>query len=126
MLSAIIFGLRMSLGVGVMSTFIALSLGMSIGVLAAYFGGKVDTVIMRVVDLQLSFPSILVALILLAALGKGVDKVILALIIVQRSEEHTSELQSLMRNSYAVFCWKKKKKQHNTKIARQINNNYHL
>ncbi|HEY9539184.1 MAG TPA: ABC transporter permease [Kiloniellaceae bacterium] len=83
MLSAIIFGLRMSLGVGVMSTFIALSLGMSIGVLAAYFGGKVDTVIMRVVDLQLSFPSILVALILLAALGKGVDKVILALIIVQ-------------------------------------------
>src|SRR3546814_11796546 len=56
MLSAIIFGLRMSLGVGVMSTFIALSLGMSIGVLAAYFGGQVDPVIMRVVDLQLSFP----------------------------------------------------------------------
>src|SRR3546814_14338125 len=58
MLSAIIFGLRMSLGVGVMSTFIALYIGMSIGVLAAYFGGKDDTVLMRVVDLQLSFPSI--------------------------------------------------------------------
>jgi len=52
-------------------------------VLAAYFGGKVDAVIMRVVDLQLSFPAILVALILLAVLGKGVDKVIIALILVQ-------------------------------------------
>ena len=83
MLSAIIFGLRMSLGVGAMSTVIALSVGMSIGVLAAYFGGRVDSVIMRVVDLQLSFPAILVALILLAVLGKGVDKVILALVIVQ-------------------------------------------
>jgi peptide/nickel transport system permease protein len=83
MLSAIVFGLRMSLGVGAMSTVIALSLGMSIGVLAAYFGGKVDAVIMRVVDLQLSFPAILVALILLAVLGKGVDKVIIALILVQ-------------------------------------------
>src|SRR3546814_421983 len=83
MLSVIVFGLRMSLGVGAMSTVIALSLGMSIGVLAAYFGGKVDAAIMRVVDLQLSFPSILVALILLAVLGKGVDKVIIALIIVQ-------------------------------------------
>ncbi|GAB4394620.1 MAG: ABC transporter permease [Kiloniellaceae bacterium] len=83
MLSAIVFGLRLSLGVGAMSTLIALSLGMSIGVLAAYFGGKVDSVIMRVVDLQLSFPAILIALILLAVLGKGVDKVIIALIIVQ-------------------------------------------
>jgi peptide/nickel transport system permease protein len=83
MLSAIVFGLRMSLGVGAMSTLIALSVGMSVGVLAAYFGGKVDAAIMRVVDLQLSFPAILVALILLAVLGKGVDKVIIALIIVQ-------------------------------------------
>ncbi|MGF1594796.1 MAG: ABC transporter permease [Kiloniellaceae bacterium] len=83
MLSAIVFGLRMSLGVGAMSTVIALTLGMSVGVLAAYFGGKVDSVIMRLVDLQLSFPAILVALILLAVLGKGVDKVIVALIIVQ-------------------------------------------
>ncbi len=83
MLSAIVYGLRMSLGVGAMSTVIALTIGMSVGVLAAYFGGKVDTVIMRLVDLQLSFPTILIALILLAALGKGVDKVIIALITVQ-------------------------------------------
>ena len=83
MLSAIFYGLRISLGVGVMSGLIALCLGASIGLIAAYFGGKVDTFIMRVVDLQLSFPAILVALILLAVLGKGVDKIIIALVIVQ-------------------------------------------
>lgn len=81
--SAIVYGLRISLGVGVMSGAIALALGMAIGLTAAYFGGWVDTLIMRIVDLQLSFPAILIALILLAILGKGVDKVILALVIVQ-------------------------------------------
>jgi peptide/nickel transport system permease protein len=83
MLSAIIYGLRMSLGVGALSTVTALAIGMSVGVIAAYFGGRIDSFIMRIVDLQLSFPAILVALILLAILGKGVDKVIVALIIVQ-------------------------------------------
>ena len=83
MLSAIFYGLRTSLGVGVMSGFIALCLGTCIGLSAAYFGGRVDTVIMRLVDLQLSFPAILIALMLLAILGKGVDKIIIALIAVQ-------------------------------------------
>jgi peptide/nickel transport system permease protein len=83
MLSAIFYGLRTSLGVGAMSGFVALCIGMSIGLAAAYFGGRVDTIIMRIVDLQLSFPAILVALILLAVLGKGVDKIIIALVMVQ-------------------------------------------
>lgn len=83
MYSGIIFGLRLSLSVGATSTIIAMLIGGAFGLLAAYFGGRVDTVIMRVADLQLSFPSILVALILLAILGKGVDKVIIALITVQ-------------------------------------------
>lgn len=83
MLSSILYGLRISLGVGVVSTIIALIIGAIIGLWAAYIGGKTDTVIMRIVDLQLSFPAILVALILLAILGKGVDKIILALILVQ-------------------------------------------
>ena len=63
------YGLRTSLMVGVMSGFVAMCLGMCVGLFAAYFGGRVDTVIMRIVDLQLSFPSVLVALILLAILG---------------------------------------------------------
>ena len=83
MLSAIIYGLRMSLMVAVTATLCALAIGMAMGITAAYFGGRIDTLIMRVVDLQLSFPAILVALILLAILGKGVDKVIIARVIVQ-------------------------------------------
>ena len=83
MFSSILYGLRISLGVGVVSTLIALVIGAVIGLWAAYLGGKTDAVIMRIVDLQLSFPAILVALILLAILGKGIDKIILALILVQ-------------------------------------------
>jgi peptide/nickel transport system permease protein len=83
MLSAIFYGLRISLGVGVSSGIIALVIGMSVGLAAAYFGGRTDTIIMRIVDLQLSFPAILVALILVAILGKGIDKIIIALVVVQ-------------------------------------------
>jgi len=83
MLSGIFYGLRTSLGVGVMSAFIALFIGSSFGLLAAYFGGRIDSVIMRIVDIQLSFPAVLVALVLLAILGKGVDKIIIALVAVQ-------------------------------------------
>jgi peptide/nickel transport system permease protein len=81
--SGILYGLRISLLVGAMSGLIAATVGMSIGLVAAYVGGRVESFIMRVVDLQLSLPSILIALILVAGLGKGVDKIILALVIVQ-------------------------------------------
>jgi peptide/nickel transport system permease protein len=81
--SAILYGLRISLSVGVMSGLIALAIGMMIGLIAAYAGGRTDTLIMRLVDIQLSFPAILIALILLAILGKGIDKIIIALIAVQ-------------------------------------------
>jgi peptide/nickel transport system permease protein len=83
MLSAIIYGLRISLAVGAISVVIACTIGASVGVLAAYAGGRVESVVMRIVDLQLSFPAILVALVLLAVFGRGVDKVVIALVIVQ-------------------------------------------
>jgi peptide/nickel transport system permease protein len=83
MLSAIFYGLRVSLYVAGLATLIALAIGMAAGISAAYFGRFVDTLIMRIVDLQLGFPSILTALILLAVLGRGVDKVILALVMTQ-------------------------------------------
>ena len=82
-LSAILFGLRTSLIVAVCSAIIALIIGLLVGLIAAYFGGKIDAFLMRIVDIQLSFPAILVALVLLALLGKGIDKVIIALAIVQ-------------------------------------------
>ncbi|MDQ8732297.1 ABC transporter permease [Bradyrhizobium sp. LHD-71] len=83
MLSAMFYGLKLSFFVGIVSTAVALAIGIAAGITAAYFGGRIDTVIMRFVDLQLSFPAILIALILLALLGKGVDKVIIALVAVQ-------------------------------------------
>lgn len=83
LLSAILYGLRISLGVGVLSTLIAVVVGLLVGLLAAYKGGRWDSVIMRVVDIQLSFPAILIALILLAVLGQGVGKIIAALVTVQ-------------------------------------------
>ena len=83
MFSGIMYGLRISLGVGVGSAVIAGIIGSSLGLVAAYIGGKTETVIMRLVDLQLSFPAILVALMILAFLGKGVMNVMLALVIVE-------------------------------------------
>ena len=83
MFSAILYGLRVSLLVGVVSGVIALAIGASLGVSAAFFGGRYEQILMRIVDIQLGFPAILVALILIAVLGSGVEKVIVALITVQ-------------------------------------------
>jgi len=82
-LSGIFYGLRISLGVGAASTLCAVFIGLALGLCAAHYGGRTDSVIMRLVDIQLSFPSILIALILLALLGQGIGKTILALIMAQ-------------------------------------------
>ena len=82
-LSAILYGLRISLFVGAVSSLIALAIGTVAGLVAAYIGGRLDSAIMRLVDLQMSFPAILIALILLAILGRGVDKTMIALVAVQ-------------------------------------------
>ena len=83
MLSGIFYGLRISLAVGVASTLFALAIGLVLGLAAAYFGGWTDAIIMRIADIQLSFPAILIALILLAVLGQGIDKIVAALVTVQ-------------------------------------------
>jgi peptide/nickel transport system permease protein len=63
MLSAIIYGSRMSLLVGILGTFLAMVVGVTLGLLSGYVGGKLDAFIMRVADVQLSFPAILIALL---------------------------------------------------------------
>lgn len=83
MLSAILYGLRISLFVGITSAAVAAAIGALLGLFAAYTGGRVETAIMRLVDLQLSFPAILIALMILAFLGKGIVNVVLALVIVE-------------------------------------------
>jgi peptide/nickel transport system permease protein len=82
-LSAIFYGLRISLLVGVITTVCALMIGLVVGLCAGYFGGKVDSFCMRLADIQLAFPSILIAMILLALFGSGVDKIIIALVASQ-------------------------------------------
>ena len=81
--SAILYGLRISLTVGVLSGMLALVIGMIVGLFAAYVGGRTENLLMRVVDLQLSIPAVLIALILLAVLGKGLDKIVIALVVAQ-------------------------------------------
>ena len=83
MLSGIFYGLRISLFTGLVATLLALLIGASVGMSAAWFGGRTDNVLMRIADIQLSFPPILIALILLALLGQGLGKIIAALVTVQ-------------------------------------------
>ncbi|SDE40865.1 peptide/nickel transport system permease protein [Variovorax sp. CF079] len=83
MLSAMLYGLRISLGIGIVATLAALSLGSMLGLLAAYAGGRLDAFLMRVVDIQLSFPAILLALVLITVLKPGIGNVALALVAVQ-------------------------------------------
>jgi peptide/nickel transport system permease protein len=117
--SGILYGLRISLMVGALSGILAASIGMAVGLIAAYAGGRVETILMRIVDLQLSLPAVLIALILVAALGKGVDKIIFALVVVQwayyartvrgnalveRRKEYVEAAQSLgLSNARVVF-----------------------
>ncbi|WP_460451097.1 ABC transporter permease [Alsobacter sp. SYSU BS001988] len=78
-LSRLIFGARVSLVVGLSALAISGVIGLMVGLVAGYFGGLVDDVVMRVADIQLSFPTILLALTIMAVLGGGLDKLILVL-----------------------------------------------
>jgi peptide/nickel transport system permease protein len=83
LVSAIIHGLRISIKIGLAAGLVALTLGAGLGILAAYRGGWIELIVMRVVDLQLSFPAILLALVLVAVLGQGQVQLITALVAAQ-------------------------------------------
>lgn len=83
MFSAILYGTRISLWIGFCSSLLALLIGTILGILSAWNGGRIDAFIMRIVDIQLSFPPILIALILLTLFGQGADKIIIALVLTQ-------------------------------------------
>lgn len=84
--SRVIAGTRVSLTVGLLAVSIALTIGIVLGAIAGYAGGWVDTVIMRVMDMMLAVPSILLAITLMAALGKGIDKAVIAIGLVSIPE----------------------------------------
>lgn len=84
--SRVLDGTKISLFVGLAAVAISLSAGVILGSLAGYFGGKLDTVIMRVMDMMLAIPSILLAIAFMAALGKGIDKAVIAIGLVSIPE----------------------------------------
>ena len=80
--SRLIYGARFSLFIGVVVTTLSLVGGIFVGVIAGYFGGWVDTVIMRLMDIILAFPSLLLALVLVAVLGPGLTNAMIAIALV--------------------------------------------
>lgn len=82
----ILVGSQVSLSVGLLSVAISLTVGVTLGAIAGYKGGKVDTVIMRLMDIMLAVPSILLAITFMAALGKGIDKAVIAIGLVSIPE----------------------------------------
>lgn len=82
LLSRLLHGTRLSLAVGVAAALIAATLGSAIGIVAGYFGGRIDNLIMRGVDMLMAFPYILLALAIVAALGPGLMNALIAVAAV--------------------------------------------
>lgn len=118
LLSAVFYGLRVSLMVALVATSTALIIGVLAALVASYFGGTVDAALMRMVDLQLAFPSVLTALVLVALLGSGLDKVIIAITasqwayfartlrsaaMVERTKEYIDAARTLKFSSWRIM-----------------------
>ncbi|MFO7758979.1 MAG: ABC transporter permease [Roseovarius sp.] len=80
--ASVLYGARISLFIGVVAMVASCTIGTLLGLIAGFHGGLADAVIMRIADIQLSFPSILIALFLMSAVGTGIDKVLIALTAV--------------------------------------------
>ena len=80
--SSLIYGSRISLFIGVVGTLLACAVGITLGLISGYFGGRVDAVIMRLADILLSFPDILVALFIMTMFGRGVSKLLVVFTII--------------------------------------------
>lgn len=103
--SRVLSGTKISLFVGVAAVAYSLLIGTVLGSVAGYFGGKVDSFIMRCMDVMLSIPSILLAITLMAALGKGLDKAIIAIGTVSIPEYARivrSSILSVKENDYVA------------------------
>ena len=93
-LSRLIFGARVSLSAGFVAVGISLILGITMGTVAGYFGGWIDSTIMRVVDIMFAFPPLLLAIVIVAVIGQGLDKAMIAIGIV-----YTPQMARIIRSS---------------------------
>ncbi len=80
-LTRIAYGTRVSLMIGVLGSFGGMVLGVTLGVVSGYYGGRLDNVVMRVVDVMMAFPGILLAILIVSILGPGMNNLIVALVI---------------------------------------------
>jgi peptide/nickel transport system permease protein len=81
-LARIIYGTRISLTVGVLTAFLgSATIGTAVGLIAGYYGGRVDNIIMRVIDIMMAFPGVLLAILIMATLGQGLFNMMIALSI---------------------------------------------
>lgn len=81
-MSAIVYGSRVSLYIGFVGVFFAAITGIVVGLVAGYVGGRLESIIMRIADIQLSFPSMLIALFLMTTFGRNVTNVLIALTLI--------------------------------------------
>ncbi len=93
-LSRIIYGTRVSLSAGFVAVGIAMVLGILFGLLSGFFGGWVDALIMRIVDIMFAFPALLLAIVIVAVIGQGLDKAMIAIGIV-----YTPQMARIIRSS---------------------------
>ena len=93
-LSRIIYGTRVSLSAGLVAVGIAMILGICFGTIAGFFGGAVDATIMRFVDIMFAFPALLLAIVIVAVIGQGLDKAMVAIGIV-----YTPQMARIIRSS---------------------------
>ncbi len=82
LLSRMIWGSRISLTIGVISVIIGAAVGVPVGAISGYYGGKVDIIVQRFIDIMLAFPGILLAIILVSVLGVGLNNVMIAVGVV--------------------------------------------
>jgi len=93
-LSRIFHGARISLSVGFVAVGIAALIGITLGVTAGYYGGWIDSILMRIVDIMFSFPGLLLAIVIVAVIGQGLDKAMIAIGIV-----YSPQMARIMRSS---------------------------
>jgi peptide/nickel transport system permease protein len=103
--SRIIYGARISLQIGFVAVFISLIVGVTVGLIAGYYGGWIDMIVMRIMDLMLSFPYILLALVIMSILGPGIYNAMVAIGIVyvpQYARIVRSSVLSVKKKEYVM------------------------
>jgi peptide/nickel transport system permease protein len=103
----VVHGARVSLRIGFIAVSISLVLGVAIGGLAGSVGGLIDTLLMRAVDVMLSFPSIVLALLIVTMLGQGIEQVMIAVGVAgvpRFARQMRAEVLSLREREFIVAC----------------------